>query len=69
MRLALAVAAAVAVVAAPPVSAQQPKREQGKLTVGDPAPTFTLNDADGKNAVKLADLKGKPVVLVFGSCT
>jgi len=68
MRLALAVAA-LAVLVAPPASAQQPKRDRGKLNVGDPAPTFTLADADGKNAVKLADLKGKPVVLVFGSCT
>lgn len=47
----------------------EPKREQGKLKVGDAAPAFELADADGKNKVKLADLKGKPVVLVFGSCT
>ncbi len=32
--------------------------------VGDKAPTFTLNDADG-NKVKLADFKGKKVVLYF----
>lgn len=47
----------------------EPKREQGKLKVGDAAPAFELADADGNNKVKLADLKGKPVVLVFGSCT
>ena len=46
-----------------------PKREQGTLKVGDPAPAFELADADGKNAVALAELRGKPVVLVFGSCT
>ncbi len=46
-----------------------PKRDPGRLKVGDPAPAFELVDADGKNKVKLADLKGKPVVLVFGSCT
>jgi thioredoxin-dependent peroxiredoxin len=34
------------------------------LAVGDKAPTFTLNDADG-NKVKLADFKGKKVVLYF----
>ncbi len=55
------------------VHAQPPKGglrpEQGKLASGDAAPTFELADADGKNAVKLADLKGKPTVLVFGSCT
>lgn len=49
--------------------AQEPKREQGKLKVGDAAPAFELADADGKNSVSLAALKGKPVVLVFGSCT
>jgi thioredoxin-dependent peroxiredoxin len=32
--------------------------------VGDKAQTFTLNDADG-NKVKLADFKGKKVVLYF----
>jgi cytochrome oxidase Cu insertion factor (SCO1/SenC/PrrC family) len=55
------------------VSAQEPKvkpkREPGKLKVGDAATAFELADADGRNTVKLADLKGKPVVLVFGSCT
>ena len=34
------------------------------LEVGDKAPTFTLNDADG-NRVKLADFKGRKVVLYF----
>ena len=48
---------------------EQPRREQGKLKVGDAAPAFELTDADGKNRVTLADLRGKPVVLVFGSCT
>ncbi|MEO0351626.1 MAG: thioredoxin-dependent thiol peroxidase [Cyanobacteria bacterium P01_A01_bin.15] len=34
------------------------------LQVGDPAPDFSLADADG-NTVRLADLKGKRVVLYF----
>ena len=34
------------------------------LAVGDKAPQFTLNDADG-NKVKLSDFKGKKVVLYF----
>src|SRR2546421_3355319 len=34
------------------------------LSVGDKAPQFTLNDADG-NKVKLSDFKGKKVVLYF----
>jgi cytochrome oxidase Cu insertion factor (SCO1/SenC/PrrC family) len=39
------------------------------LRVGDPAPDFTLDDATGKSTVRLSKLKGKPVVLIFGSCT
>ena len=44
-------------------------RRDVALKEGSPAPDFTLKDADGKNAVKLSELKGKPVVLIFGSCT
>jgi peroxiredoxin Q/BCP len=35
-----------------------------RLAPGDPAPTFTLPDADGKQ-VSLADLRGQKVVLYF----
>ena len=50
--------------------AQERRRPlEGDLKVGDAAPPFTVKDMDGKKTVKLADLKGKPVVLVFGSCT
>jgi peroxiredoxin len=34
------------------------------LTVGQPAPDFTLQD-ENKNPVKLSDLRGKKVVLLF----
>lgn len=34
------------------------------LDVGDPAPAFTLPDADGK-PVSLADFAGKPVIVYF----
>ena len=34
------------------------------LTVGDPAPDFTLRDTDGRS-VALADYRGRWVVLVF----
>jgi cytochrome oxidase Cu insertion factor (SCO1/SenC/PrrC family) len=50
-------------------AADPPKREDGKLKVGDDAPDFAVKDAEGKETTKLADLKGKPVVLIFGSCT
>lgn len=38
------------------------------LEPGDIAPDFTLTDQDGQ-PVSLAALRGKPVVLVFGSYT
>ncbi len=53
--------------AQPAQPAQPPQR--GDLREGVVAPGFTLKDVDGKNAVRLAALKGKPVVLIFGSCT
>ena len=34
------------------------------LKVGDPAPDFTLKDANGQT-VRLADLRGKQVMLYF----
>jgi len=35
-----------------------------RLAVGDPAPQFTLPDADG-NEVRLADLRGRRVIVYF----
>lgn len=38
--------------------------------VGDVAPDFELYDANGENAVRLSDFRGKkPVALAFGSYT
>jgi hypothetical protein len=37
--------------------------------VGQPAPSFRLKTHDGTREVALSDLRGKPVVLVFGSFT
>jgi cytochrome oxidase Cu insertion factor (SCO1/SenC/PrrC family) len=48
---------------------QLPQRREGELKVGDAAPDFTIKDVEGKKTVSLSDLKGKPLVLVFGSCT
>ncbi len=48
---------------------QSPRPREGDLKVGDAAPDFAVSDVQGKMTVKLSDLKGKPVVLIFGSCT
>jgi thiol-disulfide isomerase/thioredoxin len=63
----------------PAVSAPAPERDaraetialmrRGTLVVGDPAPDFTLADPTGAGAMSLSALRGKPVVLIFGSCT
>ncbi len=45
------------------------KRRDGDLKEGDRAADFTLKDAAGRNPVTLSKLQGKPVVLIFGSCT
>jgi len=47
----------------------RPQIRQGTLKAGDAAPDFTPADMAGKEAVRLSSLRGKPVVLVFGSCT
>ena len=41
----------------------------GNLRSGDEAPDFTLPRSDKSGDVRLASLRGKPVVLVFGSYT
>lgn len=47
----------------------RPANREGNLKVGDAAPGFTVKDMHGKKTVTLSELKGKPVVLFFGSCT
>jgi Ca2+-binding EF-hand superfamily protein len=37
--------------------------------LGQPGPLFTLKSPDGKETVSLKQLRGKPVVLIFGSFT
>jgi hypothetical protein len=41
----------------------------GSLRVGDAAPEFDLATFDKRSRVRLASLRGKPTVLVFGSYT
>ncbi|MCH8346846.1 MAG: redoxin domain-containing protein [Chloroflexi bacterium] len=46
------------------------KREKHAPKVGDEAPDFQLPVLDGKGAtVRLSELRGKPVALIFGSYT
>jgi len=52
-----------------PAAAQDLRPRAGAVMPGDTAPDFTVQDLEGKATVRLSDLKGKPVVLVFGSCT
>jgi thiol-disulfide isomerase/thioredoxin len=42
---------------------------RGELNPGDPAPDFDLATVDGRERVKLSSLRGRPVVLFFGSYT
>ncbi len=42
---------------------------EGNPKIGEFAPDFLLWDAQNEIQVSLAALRGKPVVLVFGSCT
>ena len=48
---------------------ERPQIRQGDLQDSAVAPDFTLSDVTGKKSVTLSGLKGKPVVLIFGSCT
>lgn len=52
-----------------PSRPDRPQIRQGNLQDGQAAPDFTLQDVAGKQIVKLSGLKGKPEVLIFGSCT
>jgi len=71
MRTVLRIGAAMGLVAAlmAPAFSQTPRPREGTLNTGDTAPDFTLKDVEGKRKVTLSELKGKPVVLIFGSCT
>jgi hypothetical protein len=57
--------AATALAADPP----RHRPRQGTLKVGDPAPALAADLLGQSKSVKLADLRGKPTVLIFGSCT
>jgi hypothetical protein len=62
-------ATGLAAFAGPPNRPAGELRREGDLKAGDRAPDFTVQDLHGKQSVKLSELRGKPVVLIFGSCT
>ena len=46
------------------------QRREGDYKVGDKAPDVVLKSLDGKSDLRLLDaLRGKPLVLIFGSYT
>jgi hypothetical protein len=55
--------------AALPMKPMWMQARAGTLDVGDPAPAFDLVTWDRQSRVRLESLRGKPVVLVFGSYT
>jgi hypothetical protein len=69
MRLTICLGAVAMALVAAPVPADPPRHREGALKVGDPAPRLALADLRGQSTVHLVDLRGKPVVLIFGSCT
>lgn len=72
MRFDIAVGAvALILTVAVETAGQQPKQRprEGTLKVGDAAPALAAEVLAPGTAVKLADLRGRPTVLVFGSCT
>ena len=56
-------------IASGPSWGQSPRSRDGDLKQGQMAPDFSLSDTAGENQVTLSALRGKPVVLIFGSCT
>jgi hypothetical protein len=62
---------AAVMIAATVVAADAPRRQPkvGSIKVGDAAPALAADQLGVDTTVKLADLRGKPVVLIFGSCT
>ncbi len=45
------------------------KAREGTVRVGDAAPDFHLESSDHAQRIRLSSLRGKPVVLIFGSYT
>jgi len=58
-----------ALLLAAPFQAKDRPAQGAGPEVGKPAPPLKLKTQDGKSEVDLVKLKGKPVLLVFGSYT
>jgi len=67
--IAIALALALAVVATALAQSPKDRRRDGTLKVRDAAPAVTADELASGKTVRLADLRGKPTVLIFGSCT
>lgn len=52
-----------------PFPAMWSRARAGRLEVGDEAPDFDLEFQDHSGRMRLSDLRGRPVVLAFGSYT
>ena len=63
------VALTLALAAAALAQQAKDRRREGTLKVGDPAPAARAAELASGKTVQLADLRGQPTVLVFGSCT
>ena len=50
-------------------AADPPRPRAGSLKVGDQAPALAADLLGQSKSVKLTALRGRPVVLIFGSCT
>ncbi len=61
--------AAVLVLASAGVHAQPTQQRAAELKSGAAAPAFTIRNLEDEKSVTLVELKDKPVVLIFGSCT
>ncbi len=52
-----------------PFPALWARARAGELEIGDEAPDFELDYHDHSGKMRLSELRGRPVVLVFGSYT
>jgi cytochrome oxidase Cu insertion factor (SCO1/SenC/PrrC family) len=64
-----AVALTFALAATAVAQSSKDRRREGTLKVGDAAPAVATDELASGKTVKLADLHGRPTVLIFGSCT